>query len=96
MTAFVFFTIIAVLRYAEAQQGVSTSLLLPGGLFDFLPSFKPPTFVGEVTVIASNTYYTLDCFAGGAASYFLPGDDCEDRSYTFSYISASTQYLFST
>lgn len=88
----VFFAAVAVLRCA-ADDSVTTSLLLPGGLFSE-DSFQKPTFVGQVTVTRSTTCYTIDCFAGGAATYFYPGNiGCSDSSYTFTEISASTQYL---
>ena len=89
------FAAVGILCRASAEY-VSTSLLLPNVLFSFDQSFKPPTFVGQVTVIMSTTYYTLDCSAGGAATYFTPGYDCytDGGSYTFSEISASTQYVY--
>lgn len=96
MIAVVFFTIISILRYAEAQQGVSTSLLLPNGLFSAGYYSNPPTFLGEVTVTKSTTYYTLDCNAGAAASEFHPQYECNGNSYTFSEDPASTQYLVNT
>ena len=90
--AVAFFAAVAILCCASADN-VSTSLLLPNGLFSIDPSFKPPTFVGQVTVIMSTIYYTLDCDTGAAATYFYPIYECIDSSYTFSEISASTQYL---
>ena len=94
MIAVAFFAAAAIL-YRTSAENVSTSLLLPNDLFFFDPSFKPPTFVGQVTVIMSTTYYTLDCSAGGAATYFTPDcDDTSSGSYTFSEVSASTQYLY--
>lgn len=89
----VFFAAVAVLRCA-ADDSVTTSLLLPAGLF-LDASNQKPTFVGQVTVTRrSTTCYTIDCSAGGAASYFYPGNTgCSDNSYTFTEISASTQYL---
>ena len=90
--AVAFFVAVAILCCASADS-VTTSLLLPDALFVTDESFPSPTFVGEVTVTRSTTYYTLDCFAGGAATYFEPGYTCESNSYTFSESSASTQYL---
>ena len=97
MIAIALFAAAAILCRASAEN-VSTSLLLPNLFFDFDQSFKPPTFVGEVTVIVSTTYYTLDCSAGGAGSYFTPVYDCDtlSGSYTFSEISATTQYVYDT
>lgn len=89
----VFLAAVAVLRCA-ADDSVTTSLLLPAGLFSE-DSFQKPTFVGQITVTRSTTWYTVDCSAGGAATYFYPGNTgCSDNSYTFTEISASTQYLF--
>ena len=90
MDAVAFFAAVAILGCAAADS-VTTSLLLPDCLFVTDQSFPRPTFVGQVTVTRSTTYYTLDCWAGGAGSYFIAGDD--DSSYTFSESSASTQYL---
>ena len=89
-----FFAAVAILCCASADS-FTTSLLLPDGLFVPNESFQKPTFVGQVTVTRSTTYYILDCFAGGAATYFIPGyyDDCDGNSYTFVEASASTQYL---
>ena len=92
MIAIALFVAAVMLSRASAENE-STSLLLPNGLFSFDQSFEPPTFVGQVTVIISTTYYTLDCSAGGAAIYFTPTYECIDSSYTFSEITASTQYL---
>lgn len=92
MAVVVFLAAVAVLRCA-ADDSVTTSLLVPDGLFAE-DSFQKPTFVGQVTVTKSTTYYTIDCFAGGAATYFYAGTiKCSDNSYTFTEISASTQYL---
>ena len=74
---------------AEAQQIISTSLLLPSGLFDPVSPLQPPAFVGRVTVIRSTTYYTLGCNGSPA---FDPGF-CADGSYTFSEVSSNTQYF---
>ena len=78
-----------VILSAEAQQSISTSLLLPSGLFDPEPPPQPAAFVGRVSVTRSTTYYTLGC--NGSPS-FDPGF-CSDGSYTFSEISSNTQYL---
>ena len=92
MIALNFLAIAAVLRGALADV-VTTSLLLPSGLFTNQP-FKKPAFVGQVTVTRNTTYYTVDCYAAGIATCFNPGQDqCYDSSYTFSENSASTQYL---
>lgn len=93
MIAVCLFAAFAILCLVEAQQTVLTSLLLPDSLFYIGQSFKPPTFVGQVTVIRSTTYYTLDLGTGAAASHFIPGEVYSDGSYTFSEFSASTQYL---
>ena len=90
MIAVVFFAAVAILGCASADS-VTTSLLLPDCLFVTDQSFPKPTFVGQVAVTRSTTYYVLDCFAGGAATYFIAGDG--DSSYTFSESSGSTQYL---
>ena len=74
---------------AEAQQLVSTSLLLPNLLFDPEPPLQLPTFVGRVTVTRSTTYYTVGC--NGSPS-FSPGV-CADSSYTFFETSSITKYL---
>lgn len=93
MIAIAFLAAIAILRCASADT-ISTSLLLPDDLFESGQAFQMPTFVGQVTVTRSTTYYTLDCSAGGAATYFYPGvDGCSGLSYTFSEMSASTQYV---
>ncbi|KAM0795292.1 hypothetical protein BDR22DRAFT_894275 [Usnea florida] len=78
-----------VILSAEAQQSISTSLLLPNGLFDAESPLQPPAFVGRVTVTRSTTYYTIGC--NGSPS-FDPGF-CSDGSYTFDEISSNTQYL---
>lgn len=84
---------IAILRCASADS-ISTSLLLPHSLFNADQPFQLPNFVGQVTVTRSTTYYTLDCSAGGAGTYFFPGNEgCDGPSYTFLEISANTQYL---
>ena len=93
MLAVISFAVLAILHRASAQQSVSTSLLLPNGLFDADQPSTPPTFVGQVTVTKSTTYYTLDCNAGAAATDFYPRYECNGGSYTFSEIPASTQYL---
>ena len=94
MNVVAFFAAVAILCCA-ADDSVTTSLLIPGGLFIASQPFEKPTFVGQVTVTRSTTFYTLDCYAGGAATYFHPGDNgCSDYSYSFSEVSASTQYLF--
>ena len=94
MTAVAFFAAIAIVCCA-ADDSVTTSLLIPDGLFTTDDSFEKPTFVGQVTVTRSTTFYTLDCSAGGAGTYFYPGDDgCSDHSYAFSEVAASTQYLY--
>ena len=88
-----FFAAVAIL-FCAADDSVTTSILLPNGLFRD-ENFPKPTFVGEVTVTGSTTCYTLDCAAGGAATYFYPGDrGCPGESYTFSELSSSTQYLY--
>ena len=87
------FAAVAILCCA-ADDSVTTSLLIPDGLFTTDRSFEKPTFVGQVTVTRSITFFTLDCSAGGAATYFYPGVyGCTENSYTFSEVSASTQYL---
>ena len=93
MTVVAFFAAVAILCCA-ADDSVTTSLLIPDGLF-ITASFEKPTFVGQVTVTKSTTtFYTLDCSPGGAATYFYPGVyGCTENSYTFSEVSASTQYL---
>lgn len=95
MIAVAFFAAAARLCCTSAED-VTTSLLLPNDLFYFGPSFKAPTFVGGVTVLMSTTYYTVDCFVGGAADYFNPLYDCSTagNSYTFSEFSASTEYTY--
>lgn len=91
--AVAFFTAVAILCRASADI-VTTSLLLPSGLFDPLPSFPLSAFLGQVAVTKSTTYYILDCSAGGAVSYFYPGNEgCSGPSYTFSESSASTRYI---
>ena len=90
MTA-VTFAAVAILRCASADS-VTTSILLPDALIYTDGSFQKPTFVGRVNAISSTTYYTLDCLAGGAGSYFIPRYD-ECYSYTFSEISGRTCYL---
>lgn len=97
-----YFAAVTILCCASADS-VTTSILLPAGLFVTDQPFQPPTFVGEVTVTRSTTYYTLDCEAGTAASVFNPqaeeeGDDglCSGGSYTFSENLASTQYLYNS
>ncbi|CAD6567783.1 MAG: hypothetical protein ASARMPREDX12_009451 [Alectoria sarmentosa] len=93
MIAIAFVAATTLLRCASADS-ISTSLLLPNGLFSTYSSLPTMSFVGQVTVTRSTTYYTLDCGAGAAATYFTPGDEgCSGSSYTFSEISASTQYL---
>ena len=97
MNVVTFFTAVAVLRCA-ADDSVTTSLLLPDGLFSRDQPFHKPNFVGQVLVAGNTTSYIVDCYAGGATSYFMPGfpgnDDCTDDSYTFAAKSASTQYFF--
>ena len=94
MTLVAFFAAVAILCCA-ADDSVTTSLLIPDILFTSDHSFEKPTFVGQVTVTRSTTFFTLDCSAGVAATYFFPGDDeCYDSSYTFSEVSATTQYLY--
>lgn len=89
-----FFAAVAIF-FCAADDSVTTSLLIPDGLFTTDHSFEKPTFVGQVTVTRSTTLYTLDCYAGGANTYFYPGDEgCNDNSYTISEVSASTQYLY--
>ena len=84
----------AVILCCAADDSVTTSLLIPEGLF-ITDRFEKPTFVGEVTVTSSTTFYTIDCSAGGAGTYFYPGGDgCDDSSYSFSEVSATTQYLY--
>ena len=78
-----------VILSAEAQQIVSTSLLLPSGLFNTEPPLQPPAFLGQLTVARSTTYYTLAC---NGSPFFNPGF-CADSSYTFSEISSTTKYL---
>ena len=87
-----FFAAVAILCCA-ADDSVTTSLLLPDVLFTTDNSFEKPTFVGQVTVTRSITLYTLDCYAGGANTYFSHAG-CSDNSYTISEVSASTQYLY--
>ncbi|CAF9934924.1 MAG: hypothetical protein ALECFALPRED_006181 [Alectoria fallacina] len=92
VNAVAFFTAVAILCRASANI-VTTSLLLPSGLFNPVPSFPLSAFLGQVTVTKSTTYYILDCSAGGAALYFYPGSEgCSGSSYTFSESSASTRY----
>ena len=94
MTVVAFFAAVAILCCA-ADVSVTTSLLIPDILFTTDHAFEKPTFVGEVTVSSSTTYYYLDCSAGGAETYFYPGNnECDDNSYAFSEVSASTQYLY--
>ena len=94
MTVVAFFAAVAILCRA-ADDSVTTSLLIPDGLFNTGQPFEKPTFVGQVTVTKRTTFYTLDCSAGGAATYFYPGYyACNANSYTFSEVSASTQYLY--
>ena len=96
MTVVALLAAVAILCCA-ADDSVTTSLLIPDGLFTTDDSFEKPTFVGQVTVAPdkSTTFYTLDCSAGGAATYFNPGDmGCNDNSYAFSEVSATTQYLY--
>ena len=89
MIAVPFFAALAILCCASADS-VSTSVLLPDGLF--YPSPTPQDFVGEVTVTSSATYYTLNCAL--ASNFANLGEDCcSDNSYTFSESSANTQYI---
>ena len=93
MNVVAFFAAAAVLCCA-ADDSVTTSLLIPDGLF-ITDLIEKPTFVGIVTVTRSTTSYALDCHAGSAGAYFDPGGDgCYDSSYTFSEVSATTQYLY--
>ena len=90
--AVAFFTAVAILCRASADI-VTTSLLLPNGLFDPVPSFPLSPFLGQVTVTKSTTYYILDC-SNGADPGFYPGNEgCSGPSYTFSESSASTRYI---
>ena len=94
MTVVAFFAAVAILCCA-ADDSVTTSLLIPDILFTADHAFEKPTFVGQVTVTSSTTFYILDCSAGGAGTYFYPGDnECGGNSYLFSEVSASTQYLY--
>ena len=88
-----FFAVVAILCCA-ADDSVTTSLLLPDGLFATNQSFSKPNFLGKVAVAGGITYYTLDCTAGGVSTYFMSGnEECEDESYTFSEESASTTFV---
>lgn len=95
MVAAVFFAAAAILCCTSAEGGssVSTSLLLPDGLFSNMQFVGTLTFLGQVTVTRSTTFYIIACDTGAAATYFDPEGDCSGSSYIFSEISASTQYL---
>lgn len=97
MAAIAFFVAIGLLCYASAEN-VSTPLLLPNGLFNgfngfFYGDLTIQTFIGQMAVTDSTTYYTLDC--GSTASSFWPGPDgcINSNSYTFSASSANTRFL---
>lgn len=92
MAAVTFFTAIALLCYASAQNS-STTLLLPDGLFWVTPP-SPQTFLGAMTVTDKTTYYTIDC-GNFNDTLFWPGSSgcANNNSYTFSADAANTQYL---
>ena len=91
------FTLAAILSCISADDisALSTSLLLPDGLFSSVPSGQIPTFGGRATVTRSITYYTLGCDHVVELG-FEPGDECQGGDYTFSENSGSTMYTFST
>ena len=106
MTAVAIFATFAILccSSTDGASTVSTSILLPDGLFTTLlptpkqiifegPTVQQITFEGQVTVTRSTTSYILNCNAGGASLSFDPGQDCSKGSYTFTEISASTMYF---
>ncbi|KAL9137311.1 MAG: hypothetical protein Q9175_001492 [Cornicularia normoerica] len=97
MAAIAFLVAIGLLCYASAEN-VSTPLLLPNGLFNGFNGFlfsdlTIQTFIGQMAVTDSTTYYTLDC--GSTAISFWPGPDgcINSNSYTFSASSANTRFL---
>ena len=92
MSAAVFFTLIAILCEASAEN-VTTSLLIPDALF--APTQRLQTFVGHSTVTGRATYYTVNCGDYRDTTInFSPGPyGCPYNSYTISADSANTQFL---
>ena len=92
MSAVAFLTLVAILCEASAQN-VTTSLIIPNGLFN--PTPRPQTFLGEATVSGHATYYTLNCGDYRDPDVnFWPGEyGCPDNSYTISADTANTQFL---
>ena len=93
MATTAFFLAAALLPYASAQN-VTTAVLLPDELW-WMPTYE--TFVGQSTVAADTTYYTLDCGPDNDGNGFWPwsgGTRCgDDNSYTFSAHAATTRFL---
>lgn len=83
---------IAILRCASAvstdNSNYTTTFVLPDQLF--IPVPDSTTFVGQMTINSSTTYYTVNC---GHDSNFFPYPCSDGPSYTFSASSATTQYL---
>ncbi len=97
MIAVAFYVALAILCCVSADDvsTVTTTLLLPNGLFDPAPTVAQPTFSGQVIVTRSTTYYILACDVAFTDYAFSPGGDCDygsTSSYTFSEISATTTY----
>ena len=97
MIAVAFYVALIILYCASADDvsTITTSLLLPNGLFDPTPTVQQPTFSGQVIVTKSITYFILACNVASTDYAFSPGGDCDygsTNSYTFSEISASTLY----
>ena len=84
---------IAILRCASAvstdNSNYTTTFVLPDQLF--YPYPDSTTFVGQMTINSSTTYYTVNC--GQDDSNFIPYPCSDGPSYTFSASSATTQYL---
>lgn len=82
---------IALLIFRVFADNVTTSLILPDGLFWGYPASQ--TFVGQSTVIGSVTVYTINC--GSRDTPFYPGPyGCDNNnSYTFSAAHATTHFL---
>ena len=84
------FMSVALLHYASAQN-ITTSIIIPDGLF--YPYAIPQTFVGEMTVTGRATYYTVGCGNYSEVNFWPGTSGCINNSYTFSANSDNTRFL---
>ena len=91
MAAFLLATTIILISHRALADNVTTSILLPNGLF--YEETQPQTFLALSAVTGDNTYYTVNC--GQQTDSFYPGPHGCDNNNSYSFVGNqfSTQFL---